>query len=235
MAYLFAGLIALVFALAIGRWLASARPAVVARAVRWALGILVGIAVVFIIWAGRYQFLAMVLPFLLPAFLRWRSLARWRRNMRGPTPGQTSAINTAFLRMVLHHDSGALEGEVVAGAYAGRRLNDLALDDLMRLHGECGADEPSRRILEAYLDRAHGAAWHQAAGRQQSSADSRSAGRQAMSREEAYAILGLRPEAGEDAVKEAHRRLMTKLHPDRGGSDHLAALINQARDLLLGR
>jgi DnaJ-class molecular chaperone len=55
-----------------------------------------------------------------------------------------------------------------------------------------------------------------------------------MSREEAMDILGLKPGHSKDDVIRAHRRMMQKLHPDHGGSDYLAAQINQARETLLG-
>lgn len=55
-----------------------------------------------------------------------------------------------------------------------------------------------------------------------------------MSRQEAYEVLGLRPNATEAEIREAHRRLMRGAHPDAGGSDWLAARVNQARDILLG-
>jgi DnaJ homolog subfamily C member 19 len=55
-----------------------------------------------------------------------------------------------------------------------------------------------------------------------------------MDRAQALAVLGL-PETASDAdVTAAHRRLITGLHPDQGGSDFLAAQINEARDVLLG-
>jgi len=59
------------------------------------------------------------------------------------------------------------------------------------------------------------------------------AGGGAMPVAEAWAVLGLEPGAGRDAVIAAHRRLIANLHPDRGGSDYLAARINQAKDILL--
>lgn len=56
-----------------------------------------------------------------------------------------------------------------------------------------------------------------------------------LTREEAYQVLGLQPGATETEIRAAHRRLMRTAHPDSGGSDWLAARVNQARDVLLGR
>ncbi len=56
----------------------------------------------------------------------------------------------------------------------------------------------------------------------------------AMTRAEAFEVLGLRPGASEAQIRDAHHRLMRAAHPDAGGSDWLASRINQARDILLG-
>jgi hypothetical protein len=57
----------------------------------------------------------------------------------------------------------------------------------------------------------------------------------AMRPEEAASILGVPPDASPDAVRAAHRKLIGQLHPDKGGTDYLAAKINDARDVLLAR
>ena len=57
--------------------------------------------------------------------------------------------------------------------------------------------------------------------------------KQGMSREQALEVLGLKAGYTKDDVIKAHRRMMQKLHPDRGGSDYLAAQINQAKETLL--
>ncbi len=56
-----------------------------------------------------------------------------------------------------------------------------------------------------------------------------------MSRAEALQVLGLQEGATDAEIRGAWLRLMQAAHPDRGGSDWLAAKLNQARDALLGR
>ncbi len=146
--------------------------------------------------------------------------------------GRTSSIRTRFLQMTLDHDSGAMDGLILDGEYEGRRLSELGLEPLLRLLADCRAGDPqSASVLEAYLDRVHGEAWRDRAGAAEEGARPAES---PMTRDEALAILGLEQGAGPDEVRDAHRRLMQKLHPDRGGSDYLAAKINQAKSLLIG-
>jgi cell division protein FtsW (lipid II flippase) len=54
-----------------------------------------------------------------------------------------------------------------------------------------------------------------------------------MSRGQAFNVLGLKEGATRDEIIQAHRRLIQKNHPDRGGSDYIAAQINEAKQILL--
>lgn len=148
-----------------------------------------------------------------------------------PSSGQTSSVQSRYIRMTLAHESGDINGEVLEGQYKGRSLKQLNLEELLHLLRECQDDEESVALLHSYLDREHADTWRQQAGAEEK--QQRASGSEKMSHEEALQVLGLSPGASEEEIIEAHRRLMQKLHPDRGGSSYLAAKINQAKDTLL--
>ncbi len=152
-----------------------------------------------------------------------------------PQTGQTTRVATEWVEMELDHDTGNMRGHVLKGAYSGKSLEGLSDDEALNVYSEAGAaDSETARLLEAYLDRRLGADWRTrraGANERNSSGSRRDSG---MSRDEAYRVLGLTPGATEDEIRAAHRKLMLNLHPDRGGSDYLAAKINEAKDVLLG-
>lgn len=56
---------------------------------------------------------------------------------------------------------------------------------------------------------------------------------EAMTRQQAADILGVDVNASKEEVRQAHKKLMQKIHPDRGGSEALAKQINAAKECLL--
>lgn len=231
--YVLLAIIAAILLVVLVRYLARADPASLARSVRWAAALLGAGGIVLVALSGRLQGLLLSLGALLP--LLGRAMATWQRARAaaGPTSGQRSEVRTRWLHVWLDHDTGVMTGTVLEGRFGGRTLDDLGLEQLLDLLEECRAsDSQSAAVLEAYLDRTHGEAWRDAAGSHRRNGDAQGAGGR-MTREEAYQVLGLEPGASADQVREAHRRLIQRLHPDRGGSSYLAARINQAKDVLL--
>jgi hypothetical protein len=152
---------------------------------------------------------------------------RQSRLVDGP---RMSAVETDFLSMRLEHDSGVMSGTIKNGAFQGRHLSELNQEQLLDFWRLCRVgDEQAAALMEAYLDRL-APGWRESAERQ-NAPRGRSG---AMTRAEAYAVLGLAENASEAEVREAHHRLMRGVHPDHGGSTYLAAKLNEARDLLLG-
>jgi hypothetical protein len=157
----------------------------------------------------------------------------------GSIPGgdQVSRVRSAMIEMELHHDTGAMEGSVLAGPHSGVRLADLTRPQCEEILQICRRDDPEgARLLEAYLDRRF-PGWRPAGedhgdpGR--GSGDRRLAG--AMTEDEAYEILGLAKGASSEEIARAHRALMKKLHPDYGGPTALAAKVNEAKAILMRR
>ena len=106
--------------------------------------------------------------------------------------------------------------------------------ELLEVAEEFRGDAESLRLLESYLDRAH-PGWRDDVQADETRRQSAASAAGGMDAQEAYQILGLEPGASEAEVRDAHRRLMKQVHPDRGGSAALAAKINEAKDRILGK
>lgn len=149
--------------------------------------------------------------------------------------GQQSTVETGWLRMQLDHATGRMDGDVLQGRHAGRRLSSLSFEDVILLLRDCQShDNQAAALLEAYLDRSIGEDWRERATQGDAGEAASTAGNGAMTREQAWEVLGLQPGASAADIRAAHRRLMKKFHPDQGGSTYLAAQINRAKDFLLG-
>ncbi len=230
--YFMAAILVVVGLVVLARWLANADPKLLARHVRRTALILTALIAVALYISGRLGLVIALATLATIAILNWRAIQARIKAAAGPSPGQTSSITTAFLDMQLDHDSGEMTGTVRRGIHEGREISGLSLEELLVLRGECSGDDPkSVAILEAYLDRRFGAGWRvddDEAGAPAGASDG------PMTREEAFRFLGLEPGASPAEIKDAHRRMMKNFHPDHGGSDYIAAKLNEAKAILLG-
>ena len=173
-------------------------------------GLLVAAAALLIFAAatGRLHWLFALLGSLLPfanrllALLRFlplfnfvRAQYRQARGAAGPRPGNQSSVTTTHLRMHLDHDTGDMDGEILQGRLAGKRLSDLGIGELRTLFDEFSTiDDESAALLAAYLDRVHGEEWREGRTSEQGAEGERHPSA-AMSRQEALDILGLEDSA----------------------------------------
>ena len=217
------------------RQFAAANPATLGKRLRQGGGVVALALAALLLLRGRID-MALLLGGAGAWLIGWSGMLPQSWGSRtARSAGSVSRVRSAMIEMELDHDTGGMNGSVLAGAFAGRALDELAPEALRDLYAECRrADPDGMRLLEPYLDRRL-PGWREHA---EADRDPRTGGTPqpgVMSEQEAYQILGLEPGAAPDEVRRAHRALMLKLHPDQGGSTYLAARINQAKELLLGR
>ncbi len=222
-------------------WIQSRPPQLRERA-KWQLIIILSaLFLLYLSVTGRLHWLGALVAVLLPftrrliPLLRYLPFLHQLYKRRQQTPGSSnnrSRVQSAILEMSLDHDTGAMQGTVLQGPLTGQTLDGLSENQFIELLQYCrDHDQESTQLLEAYLDKRFGDSWRE---------DDPGAGKDShinqagpLSENEAYDILGLEPGASESDIVSAHRRLIQKLHPDRGGSNYLAARINEAKDRLL--
>ncbi len=146
-----------------------------------------------------------------------------------------SRIRTRRLEVLTDLGTGERDARILAGRFSGRAVSRLAAPDLLALaeelmrvdpEGVCLLADQLDRLVPGWREHLH---FDTAAG-----SGAASALGSEMRLNEAYQILGLEQGASEQAVRAAHRALIGRFHPDKGGSACLAALVNRARDIALG-
>ncbi|CAN1556347.1 DnaJ domain [Rhabdaerophilaceae bacterium] len=196
---------------------------------RKVVGLGAGALGVFLGLKGRWDF-AIVLV----------SLSAWLLGFKLPSMfdpignARRSQIRTPAMLVTIDLGTGDVEAQIVAGRYEGRKLASIEGDDLIQLAKELVTVDPSglNLILQDLDRRAPGWRQHVDINAQTGARDPRGASAE-MREDEAYQVLGLEPGASEEAIRSAHRALISRLHPDRGGSTALAALVNRAKDVAL--
>ncbi|GAA0842690.1 hypothetical protein GCM10009113_11290 [Marinobacter szutsaonensis] len=230
----------LVIVLSVVAWLwlrnqpaSQRKPAILKLALIAGIGIVVLLAV-----TGRLHFVFAALAFLYPLLRRiLPSLLSGAGNGGAESKsGNQSRVSSDILEMSLDHDSGTMSGKILKGPMADRELADLSESEFLELLRYCRAqDEDSARLLETYLDRRFGDSWRadDDASKDDGESRERASAGGPLTESEALDILGLEPGASREEIIRAHRRMMQKVHPDHGGSNYLAARINEAKERLL--
>jgi DnaJ domain len=237
MQYLLFGLVALTLCLWAMQSAATAAPGALARQVRTTAGGAALLAGAIMLVRGPVLLGAGLASAGLWALLANRlNLPRWGQT--GAASPNTSRITTDHLDLELERDTGVIRGTILKGFFADRDIETLRPVELAHLWSDCQfADPQSAQVLEAYLDRIH-PTWRDDMARSGSGATD---GGHAvpddgtMTPAHALEILGLTAGATAADIRHAHRELMLKLHPDRGGSHTLAAKVNEAKQVLLSR
>jgi len=142
-----------------------------------------------------------------------------------------STIRTKSLLVSMDSLTGSISGTVLSGEYNGKLLSELEDDQLLQFYAQCRSNDPEAvQLIETYIVRERA---HLSGGHQESASGSGSSIDHEMSIREACDILGVKSDAKKEAIQQAYRMLMKQLHPDRGGSNYLAAKVNAAKDILL--
>jgi hypothetical protein len=202
------------------------------RAFLWrtAFWLVLGISVT-LVATGRMHWLGAGLAVLVPLVKGFFTLglrALPFLNILSRLKTTPSQFRTQSLLVEVNFASRQMDGEILDGKFAGRRLSELNNTELSELSDALKTDDrESFVLLQAYLLR------NGQAGEQHQQDNYQSANFSELSAEEAFKILGLEVDASKEDIIKAHKRLMQRLHPDRGGSDYLAAKINAAKDKLV--
>lgn len=182
-----------------------------------------GIALLVLVVTGRIPWLFALVSAAIPLYRRalaFKGIISFFGKSIGPTK-----LTTKWLIVQYDFGNKTLDAQITQGEFEGQRLSQLSDTQLQSLLKQCKSDLQSRAAVHAFIAMQNSPDPNGQASNQLTP--------NSLSKQQAYEILGLNEDANEQEIKQAHKRLMQKLHPDRGGSTYLAAQINAAKDTLL--
>ena len=190
-----------------------------------------GMLTLWLVLTGKLHALFALLAAAFPFAQRaWQVVRLWpmvRQFLGKQQAPKTSEVRTSTVHMILNLQSGAIEGEVLEGPHQGVGLDALSLEQLSEQIQWADTHDPEgSALLRQYL-KAQGQSSEEATD----NVDAPEIGN--MTRKQAAEILGIDENASAGDVRKAHRSLIGKLHPDKGGNDYLASLLNAAKARLL--
>lgn len=193
--------------------------------------VMIGLVAIILVgvMTGRMHWLGAAFAALIPLFrfgfvALYRVLPLWLNKTGG-----VASFKTEHLDVKVQVRQGRVTGTVIKGPMEGQALEDLSPEQLQELETYYKDRDTKSYYLVQMCRRG---------GQSSQNNDSNHAHPPPFSqpdREEALQILGLSGSPSREDILAAHRRLINKIHPDRGGSDFLAARVNQARDILLNK
>lgn len=233
MIYVFAGGLALLAALAAYNYISKIDRRRWRSGLRWLVGGVAALIAVGLLLARRID-IALFVGAAAFSVLRTGRLGPFSFDSPGggDAAGNVSKVKSRYFAMELDHDTGTVEGRVLAGRFSGADLMTLGEYETRELIAEIEGDADSMSLLESWLD-ANRSGWREYFAQQHEDDAASYASSSSDPVTEAYEVLGLKPGATDEEIRTAHRDLMKAVHPDHGGSSYLAAKINQARDRLL--
>ena len=241
------GILFLIGLLFLIRWYISTDVRIVKRKLKYLFLLILLVFFIFLAVTGRLAaafgvFMAIITfgrrVFGLISILNWvknffRVSPSIYNNTSGAYEKKKSYVQTKFLNMTLDHESGELDGLIILGSLKGKLLSNLNLDDLIGFRQDILNDNDSLYLLNSYLDRKYQGWRNKYKIDDNKNNTDTTYSNSLMTRQEAIKILGVDINANNDEIKEAYKKLISKFHPDKGGSSYLATKINQAKEILL--
>lgn len=182
----------------------------------------VAVAILFGVVTGKMHWFGAVIAGALPFLRNGLGLIMRFAPLLIRSTGGKARFNTEHLNVEIDLNNKSVTGVVTKGLHEGKQIQQLTPQEL---------DE----LLEYYQSRDKKSVFFIKAVKKGFTAQNDPPPQTFIDpdRQEALQILGLSDNPSKEEIIKAHRKLINKLHPDRGGNDFLASRVNQARDTLL--